>query len=246
MATAGGTTSGDGTMAFRSELRKSMTACRVLPAWTLGRALVQAAAVTDSGNGLASVATAGGTLVLAIATFASTRSANRSARIADRVARTAERSLLARQRHYSDRPAGGPEAECPVHGRETADGVRRRGHAGSQRRHDLSGLRGPRPRHPARLYYTGGMCRTASPTSRLAHRSRSSPARSREIYLPPGDIGFWQGASPRSGGRSLQDVATAIENHRTSDGRIVLCRQFRRRTDGRQPVGATIQRREDG
>ena len=37
-------------------------------------------------------------MVLAVATFASTRSANRSARIADRVARTAERSLLAGQR----------------------------------------------------------------------------------------------------------------------------------------------------
>jgi hypothetical protein len=47
---------------------------------------------------VASLATAGGTLVLAIATFASIRSANRSARTADRAARTAERSLLAGQR----------------------------------------------------------------------------------------------------------------------------------------------------
>jgi hypothetical protein len=46
----------------------------------------------------ASLATAGGTLVLAVATFASIRSANRSARTADRAARTAERSLLAGQR----------------------------------------------------------------------------------------------------------------------------------------------------
>ena len=47
---------------------------------------------------VASLATAGGTLVLAVATFASIRSANRSARIAERAARTAERSLLAGQR----------------------------------------------------------------------------------------------------------------------------------------------------
>jgi hypothetical protein len=46
----------------------------------------------------ASLATAGGTLVLAVATFASIRSANRSARISERAARTAERSLLAGQR----------------------------------------------------------------------------------------------------------------------------------------------------
>ena len=47
---------------------------------------------------VASLATAGGTLVLAVATFASIRSANRSARIAERAARAAERSLLAGQR----------------------------------------------------------------------------------------------------------------------------------------------------
>lgn len=46
----------------------------------------------------ASLATAGGTLVLAVATFASIRSANRSARISEFAARTAERSLLAGQR----------------------------------------------------------------------------------------------------------------------------------------------------
>jgi hypothetical protein len=46
----------------------------------------------------ASLLTAGGTLVLAVATFASIRSANRSARISERAARTAERSLLVGQR----------------------------------------------------------------------------------------------------------------------------------------------------
>jgi hypothetical protein len=53
--------------------------------------------VTDWST-IASLATAGGTLVLAVATFAAIRSANRSARISERAARTAERSLLAGQR----------------------------------------------------------------------------------------------------------------------------------------------------
>jgi hypothetical protein len=53
--------------------------------------------VTDWST-IASLATAGGTLVLAVATFAAIRSANRSARISERSARTAERSLLAGQR----------------------------------------------------------------------------------------------------------------------------------------------------
>jgi hypothetical protein len=47
---------------------------------------------------IASLATAGGTLVLAVATFASVRSSNQSARTAERAARTAERSLLASQK----------------------------------------------------------------------------------------------------------------------------------------------------
>lgn len=47
---------------------------------------------------IASLLTAGGTLVLAVATFASIRSANRSARTSERAARTAERSLLRGQR----------------------------------------------------------------------------------------------------------------------------------------------------
>lgn len=47
---------------------------------------------------IASLATAGGTLVLAVATFASIRSANRSVRTSERSARIAEQSLLAGQR----------------------------------------------------------------------------------------------------------------------------------------------------
>jgi hypothetical protein len=53
--------------------------------------------VTDWST-IASLATAGGTLILAVATFASIRSANRSARISEQAARTAERSLMAGQR----------------------------------------------------------------------------------------------------------------------------------------------------
>ncbi len=43
---------------------------------------------------ISALATAGGTLVLAVATFAAVRSANRAARVSEQAARTAERSLL--------------------------------------------------------------------------------------------------------------------------------------------------------
>lgn len=44
---------------------------------------------------IASLATAGGTLVLAVATFVSVRQGNRATRISERAARVAEQSLLA-------------------------------------------------------------------------------------------------------------------------------------------------------
>jgi hypothetical protein len=47
---------------------------------------------------IATVATAGGTLVLAVATFASVRQGNRATRISERAARVAEQSLLAGRR----------------------------------------------------------------------------------------------------------------------------------------------------
>ena len=56
--------------------------------------------VTDWST-IASVATAGGTLVLAVATFASIRSANRSARISERSTRISERSARTAERRCS-------------------------------------------------------------------------------------------------------------------------------------------------
>jgi hypothetical protein len=53
--------------------------------------------VTDWST-IASLLTAGGTLVLAVATFASIRSSNRSARISERATHIAEQSLLVGQR----------------------------------------------------------------------------------------------------------------------------------------------------
>jgi hypothetical protein len=65
----------------------------------------------------ASVATAAGTLVLATATFASIRSANRSARVSEFAARTAERSRLAAQRPLLVSSRFGEDPEQNVAGR---------------------------------------------------------------------------------------------------------------------------------
>jgi hypothetical protein len=58
--------------------------------------------MADTGT-IASLATAGGTLVLAIATFASTRSANRAARVSEQALKVGLRPVLFNARHQ-DRP----------------------------------------------------------------------------------------------------------------------------------------------
>jgi len=134
--------------------------------------------------------------VLAVATFASTRSANRSARIADRVARTAERSLLAGQRPLlvNSRLADpkqnvqfsegklltvcGGEATLEVSGDAIYMALAAR-NVGT----GLAVLHG--------WYVQDGL-----PTSRSHPPVEEFTSQIRDIYLPPGDIGFWQGLCP--------------------------------------------------
>jgi len=150
---------------------------------------------------IASLATAAGTLVLAVATFASVRSGNRSARAADRAARTAERSariaersLLAGQRpllvnsrpqdpvqqvqfHEGKSltvPGGGAELEVTDAAVYMAISVRNVGTGLAVMRgwHVGIGLREERS-HPPLEEFT---------------------AQIRDIYVAPGDNGFWLGA----------------------------------------------------
>ena len=160
---------------------------------------------------VASVGTAGGTLVLAVATFASTRSANRSARIADRVARTAERSLLAGQRpllvnsrladpkqnvQFSEGKlltVSGGEATLEV----GADAI----YMALAARNVGTGL--------AVLH--GWYVQDGLPTSRSHPPVEEFTSQIRDIYLPPGDIGFWQGALRDPAAEVFKTVAGAIE-----------------------------------
>ena len=114
------------------------------------RAHIRLRCVTDWAT-VASLATAGGTLVLAVATFASIRSSNRSARIAERAARAAERSLLAGQ----------------ISVRNVGSGL-----AVLLGWHVQVGVQQARS-HPSLDEFAG---------------------QRRDIYVPPGDVGFWQAA----------------------------------------------------
>ena len=167
---------------------------------------------------VASLATAVGTLVLAIATFASVRSANYSARAADRAARIAEqtsriaeRSLLAAERPLlmSSRLQDPEQKIQFLEGRfvrvtggaatlEVTDGVVymvisvRNVGTGLAVMHgwhvEVGGQ--PQPVHPPLEDFT---------------------AQTRDIYVAPGDLGFWQGALRDPATATFKAVAAAVE-----------------------------------
>ena len=167
---------------------------------------------------VASLATAVGTLVLAVATFASVRSANYSARAADRAARIAERSARIAERSLmaSQRPLlmssrlQDPEQKIQfVEGKflkvaggaatlEFDDGVVymvisvRNVGTGLAVMHgwhvEVSGQ--PQPTHPPLEDFT---------------------TQTRDIYVAPGDIGFWQGALRDPAAAQFKAVAAAVE-----------------------------------
>jgi hypothetical protein len=166
--------------------------------------------VTDWAT-ISSLVAAGSTLVLAGVTFASVRSANRSARTADRAARTAERSLLAGQRpllmgsRLQDPPqkiqfrdgthvavAGGRAALSTTENvvylavsiRNVGTGL-----AVLHGWHLCTGLRFDRG-HPELDEFT---------------------TQTMDIYVAPGDNGFWEGAYRDPSVEEFKEVTAAIE-----------------------------------
>jgi len=141
-----------------------------------------------------SLATAFGTLVLALATFASVRSANRSARSADRAARVAERSLMAGLQPLlvNSRLA---DADQKI---TFAEGVW----------HAVPGGRGMVVVRDDVVFMAVSLRNVGNglavlhgwhvQAERLFTRDHPSidefTAQQRDIYIAPGDIGFWQGA----------------------------------------------------
>jgi hypothetical protein len=137
---------------------------------------------------IASLATAAGTLVLAMATFASVRSANRSARIAELALQEQRRPVLVQSRlddplqkimfvdgHWVHVPGSGAVAEHVEDTVYMAMSVRNVG-AG------IGVLQG--------WNVHAGLRRSQiAPASAEEFRTQT-----RDLYIPAGDIGLWQGA----------------------------------------------------
>ena len=167
---------------------------------------------------VASLATAVGTLVLAVATFASVRSANYSARAADRAARVAEQSARIAERSFlaAERPLlmssrlQDPEQKIQfLEGKflkvsggaatlEVADAVV---YMVISVRNVGTGLA---VMHGWHVEVTGQPQLTQPPLEEFT-------AQTRDIYVAPGDLGFWQGALRDPGTAHFKAVTAAVE-----------------------------------
>jgi len=161
---------------------------------------------------ISSLATGAGTLVLAVATFASVRSANRAARVAEQALLVTQRPLLVSSR--SD------DARQKIFFQEGRYMVLEGGRGGAEFENGV--------------VYLGISMRNAGSGIAVLHGWRFvagvqiNPPRpdletfrhqGRDILIPPGDIGFWQGAFRDSGDPQYDEAVAAVKN---DDDEIVL------------------------
>jgi hypothetical protein len=147
---------------------------------------------------ISSLATAGGTLVLAAATYSAVRSANRSARIAEQTRQVGLRPVLVSSRlqdppekiswvddHWTKVPGGGASVEVVDGNILLAMSLRNVG----------AGI----------AVLQGWLPNPAAPSGRIAERPHADPEafrrQTRDLYVPAGDLGFWQGAIRDRGGQ---------------------------------------------
>lgn len=161
-------------------------------------------ALSESWGTIASLATAGGTLVLAVATFASVRSANRSARLAEVSLQEQLRPVLvpSRQQDPAQKimfvdgrwlqvPGGGAAAEHADGNVYLALSLRNVGTGIGV----LQGWAGRAGLH------TSAEGRTADSDMR---------GQTRDLFIPAGDIGLWQGALRDADDPSHGQIADAL------------------------------------
>jgi hypothetical protein len=157
---------------------------------------------------ISSLATAGGTLVLAVATFSSVRSSNRSARVAERALQAGLRPLLMPSHmedppqkvgfvddHWVMVPGGGGSAEASDAAIYLTLSVRNVGSG-------MAVLHGWRL--VPELLVRGG-----APSVEDFHRL------SRDLYVPVGDVGFWQGAFRDRESDDFRAAADAIASRQS-------------------------------
>lgn len=157
---------------------------------------------------ISSLATGFGTLVLAIATFAAVRSSNRSARVAELALQEQRRPILTQsrlddpvqkimfvERHWV-RASGG---------RGVAEHVDGSVYLAMSLRNVGSGIGVCLGWHVTAGLQTSRLAPTPTPEEEFRLQTR-------DLYVPAGDIGMWQGALRDRNDPTYQGVAAAIDN----------------------------------
>jgi len=155
---------------------------------------------------VSSLATAGGTLVLAVATFASVRSANRAARVAEQSLLAGIRPMLIPSHpedppikagfaddHFVHIPGGGGTAEVTPDAIYLTLSIRNAG-------------QGIAVLHGWRFERSTGVERSQRPPFDDFRRL------TRDLYIPVGDYGFWQGAIRDQTDPQWDVIAERIKN----------------------------------
>ena len=153
---------------------------------------------------ISSLATAGGTLVLGVATFASVKSANRAARVAEISVMSGLRPLLMPSRlDDPDQKVGFMENEWLIlHGGRGAAGVSETAvYLAMSVRNVGAGIA---VLHGWRVE-TGRSRPTAPPAPEDLTRL------TRDIYVPAGDVGFWQGTFRDPSSQAFIEARRAVE-----------------------------------
>lgn len=153
---------------------------------------------------ISSLATAGGTLVLAIATFASVRSGHRSARVAEESLLASVRPILMPSRMDDPQLKVGFIDNHWVRvdgGRGTIEVTDDAVYMTMSLRNAGSGVA---VLHGWRLEEPDGFTRQERPPVDNLHRL------TRDIYIPAGDIYFWQGAIREDGSRDRELVEKQV------------------------------------
>ncbi len=136
---------------------------------------------------ISSLGTAGGTLVLALATFGSVRSANRAARVAERSLRLGQRPVLipSREDDPLERVRFGDDVylEVPGHG-AAIELVNDNVYMAIALRNGGSGL----------AVLLGWRAEVSERTTSAAPDPDEFRRQQRDLYIPAGYTGFWQGA----------------------------------------------------
>lgn len=163
---------------------------------------------TDWAATISSLATAGGTLVLGVATFASVRSANRSARIAEQALQEQRQPVFS-----SSRLEDPVQKLMFIEGRwvraEGGHGVaEREGNAvylALSLRNVGAGIGVCQGWVAAGGLLSSGQAPTHAPESEFRTQTR-------DLYIPGGDVGMWQGALRDPTDPAFTSVAQAIED----------------------------------